>query len=103
MPPLSPVFSGRAGVYVVGGGAFSRATWPLGRVILDAEDLTVGTFLRSYRVRVADIDRIRRGMFSVIVEHHAADVPGLIQLTGFRLFSRLQEAIQQHHLKVEME
>jgi len=99
---MSPLFSSRAGISVVGGGAFCRASWPLGKITLDAEALTVNALFKSYRIRVADIDRIRRGALTVNVEHHASGVPGVIQLWGIRLFSRIREVIQRHQLGIEV-
>jgi hypothetical protein len=99
---MSPPFSSRAGISIVGGGVFCRASWPLGKITLDAEALTVNALFKSYRVRVADIDRIRRRLLMVDVEHHASDVPGVIQLWGIRLFSRICEVIQQHQLRIEV-
>ena len=99
---MSPLFSSRAGISVVGGRAFCGASWPLGKITLDAEALTVDGLFRSYRVRVADIDRVRRGLLTVYVEHHAPGVPGLVRLWGIRLFARLREAIQRHQLRIEV-
>ena len=99
---MNELFSSRAGISVVGGGAFRRASWPLARITLDAEALTVDALFKSYRLRVADIDRIRRGLLTVDVEHHAPDVPGVIRLWGVRLFSRIREVIQRHQLRIEV-
>jgi hypothetical protein len=57
---------------------------------------------KSYRLRIADIDYVRGGLLTVNVEHHAPDVPGLVRLSGIGLFGRLREAIQRHHLGVEV-
>jgi hypothetical protein len=99
---MSPLFSSRVGISVVGGGAFCRASWPLGKITLDAEALTVDALFKSYRLRVADIDRVRRGLLTVDVEHHAPGVPRLVRLWGVRLFARLRKAIRRHQLRVEM-
>ena len=99
---MSPLFSSRAGISVVGSGAFCRASWPLGKITLDAEALTVDALFKSYRLRVTDIDRVRRGLLTVDVEHHAPGVPGLVRLWGIRLFARLRDTIQRNQLKVEV-
>jgi hypothetical protein len=99
---VKSLFSSRAGISVVGGGAFCRASWPLGKITLDAEALTLEALFKSYRLRVVDIDRVRGGSLTVDIEHHAQGVPGLVQLWGIRLFGRLREAIQRHHLSIEV-
>jgi hypothetical protein len=97
---MHPLFSSRAGIVIVGGGASCRATWPLGKVTLNADTLTVDALFRSHQLRLADIDCIRGGWFTVEIEHHAPDVPGMVRLSGIRLFSRLREAIARHQLRV---
>jgi hypothetical protein len=62
----------------------------------------VDALFQSYRLRVTDIDRVRRGLLVVEVEHHAPGVPGPVRLWGIRLFGRLREAIQRHQLRVEV-
>jgi hypothetical protein len=99
---MSSLFCSRAGISVVGGGAFCRADWPLGKITLDAQALSVDALFKSYWVRLADIDCIRRRFLTVDVEHHASDVPGVIRLWGIRLFTRLREVIQRHQLRIEM-
>lgn len=99
---MSPLFSSRAGIEVFGGGASCRASWPLGKIALDAEALTLNALVKSYRLSVADIDRVRGGLLMVEVEHHAPGVPGLVRLWGIRLFGRLREAIRRHQLRVEV-
>jgi hypothetical protein len=99
---MSPFFSSRAGIAVVGDGASCRASWPFGKITLNAEALTLDGLLGSYRLRIADIDCIRGGLLTVEIEHHAPGIPGMVRLSGFRLFSRLRDVIAQHQLRVEV-
>jgi hypothetical protein len=99
---MSPLFSSRAGISVIGGGVLCSATWPLGKITLDAETLTIDAIFKSYRLRIVDIDYVRGGLFTMNVEHHSPDVPGLVRLSGIGLFGRLREAIQRHQLRVEV-
>ena len=70
---------------------------------MDGESVTIDAVLNSYRLFFSDIDRIRFGWLTVLIEHHASDVPSLVRVWGFRLSRRLREAIQQHHLPVRIE
>jgi hypothetical protein len=96
------LFSARVGVAVSGGGAFCRADWPLGKVALDTQTLTVDALFRSYRLPLADIDALRPGLFTVQIEHHSKGIPPRVQIWGLRLFGRLRQAIDQHRLPVEL-
>jgi hypothetical protein len=53
-------------------------------------------------LRIADIDCIRGGLLTVEIEHHAPGVPGVVRLSGIRLFSRLREVIARHALRVKV-
>jgi hypothetical protein len=99
---MSPLFSSRAGISVMGGGVSCSASWPLGKITLSAEALTMDTLLKSYRLRVTDIDCVRRALLSVEIKHHAPDVPGLVRVWGIGLFGRLRETIQRHQLRIEV-
>ena len=96
------LFSSRAGIAVVGGGAACRASWPFGKITLNAEALTLDALLGSYHLRLADIDCVRGGFLTVEIEHRAPGIPGMVRLCGFRLFSRLREVIARHQLGVEV-
>jgi hypothetical protein len=98
---MKNLFSARAGVAVFGGGTFCHADWPLGKVILDTEGITIDAIFSSYRLPLAGIDRIRPGLLHVQIEHHVGDVPPRVRIWGLRLFRRLRGAIDQHGLKVE--
>jgi hypothetical protein len=97
---MSSLFSARAGVAVFGAGSFSRADWPLGKVALDAQSLTVDALFQSYCVPLADIDALRRGLLTIQVEHHARGIPPRVRIWGLGLFGRLRKAIDQHRLPV---
>ncbi len=99
---MNTLFSSRAGLEVASGGAFHRADWPLGKVTLDQEALTVGSLFTSYRLRFVDIDRISPALFFVEIHHHASGVPESVRVWGIFLFRRLREAIQRHQLMVEV-
>ena len=99
---MSSLFSARAGVAIVGGGFFCRADWPLGKVTLDAEALTVDVLFRSYSLPLADIDALRPGLLTVQFEHHARGIPPRVRIWGLRLFGRLRQAIGQHGLPVAL-
>ena len=99
---MSPLFSSRAGISVVGGGAYCRTSWPLGKVTLDTDVLIVDGLFKSYRLPLADIDRTRAGLLIVDVQHHAAGVPGSVKLWGVRLFQRLRNAVRRHQLRIEV-
>lgn len=99
---MSSLFTARAGVAVLGGGRFSRADWPLGKVALDTEALTVNALFRSYRLPHADIDAIRPRLLTVQVEHHSRGIPPRVRVWGLRLFGRLRHAIDQHRLPVAL-
>ena len=96
------LFSSRAGIALFGGGAFCRADWPLGKITLDREALTLDALFKSYRLSLADIDSIRPGLLSVEIPHHAHGVPESVQIWGFFLFRRLRKTIHHHQLKVEV-
>ena len=98
---MATLFSSRASVEIYGRGAACRANWPLGSIAFDAESFTFGALLRSYRLRVQDIDHIKFGGLSAQFIHHASDVPSLVRIWGLRLPGRLKDAIQQHHLEVQ--
>ena len=99
---MNTLFSSRAGLEVVGGGAFHRADWPLGKITLDDEALTVGSLFKSHRLRFVDIDRISTALFFIEIHHHATGVPESVRVWGIFLFRRLREAIQRHQLIVEV-
>ena len=96
------LFSGRASILISGGGAFIRATWPLGKVSLEREALVLDTLIRSFRLPLAEIVCIRRCLLSVSIEHRARDVPEYVSIAGFRLFHRLRAAIEQYSLPVDV-
>jgi hypothetical protein len=102
LTPMSNLFAARAGVAMFGGGTFCRADWPLGKVALDTEALTVSALFRSYRLPLADIDVIRTGLLTVQVEHHSRGIPPRVRLWGLGLFGRLRNAINQHRLPVPL-
>ena len=97
---MSSLFSARAGVVVFGGGSFCRADWPLGKVVLDTQALTLDALFCSYRLPLADIDALRPGLLTVQVEHHSHGIPPRVRIWGLRLFARLRQAIDQHRLPV---
>ncbi|MCX6929514.1 MAG: hypothetical protein NT154_40805 [Verrucomicrobia bacterium] len=99
---MSSLFSARAGVAVFGGGSFCRADWPLGKVALDTQALTLDALFRSYRLPLADIDARRRGLLTVQVEHHSHGIPPRVRIWGLRLFAGLRQAIDQHRLPVAL-
>ncbi len=99
---MSSLFTARAGVAVFGGGSFCRADWPLGKVALDAQALTVDALFRCYRLPLTDIDALRPGLLAVQVEHHSQGIPPRIRIWGLRLFGRLRQAIDQHRLPVAL-
>jgi len=99
---IHTLFSSRAGIAVVGDGVSCRASWPLGKITLNAEALTLDGLLGSYRLCIADIDCIRGGLLTVEIEHHAPGVPGMVRLSGIRLFSRLREVIARYQLRVKV-
>jgi len=99
---MSSLFSARVGAAVSGGGAFCRADWPLGKVALDTETLTVHALFRTYRLPLADIEALRSALFTVEVEHHSRGIPTRVRIWGLRLFGRLRQAIDQHRLPVEL-
>ncbi len=99
---MNRVFSARAGVAVSGGGTFCRADWPLGKVTLDAEGLTIDALFSSYRLPLTSIDQIRPGLLTTQVEHHATDVPPRVRIWGLVLFRRLRHAVEHHDQMVKV-
>ena len=98
---MAILFSSRAGLYIYGEGVACRATWPLGSVEFDADSFTFNALFKSYRLSLQDIERIEFG-WQILFVHHASDVPSLVQISGFGLSRRLRDAIQQHHLRVQI-
>ena len=91
----------RVGISAYGVGEYLDATWPLGRLMLTDEALYVTFLLMDYSLPLGDIERIRHCFpFGVVIEHHAPGVPALLGLWGFRLYGRLHEAVERHHLPV---
>jgi len=99
---MSTLFSSRAGLEIFGEGVACRSSWPLGSVEFDAESFTFNALLKSYRLRLQDIERIEFGWQGIQFIHRASNVPSLVRIRGFGLSRRLQKAIQEHHLDVQI-
>jgi hypothetical protein len=98
---MNSLFSTRAGVAVFGDVTSCRADWPLGKVTVDAEAITIDALFSSYRLPLAGVDCLRPGLLTVRVKHHAPGVPPRVRIWGLRLFRRLREVIHRHALRVE--
>ena len=99
---MATLFSSRAGIEIFGEGVACRASWPLGSVEFDAESFTFTALIKSYRLSLQDIEHLEFGWQGIQFVHHNSDVPSLVRIRGFGLSRRLQEAIQQHHLGVQV-
>lgn len=99
---MAILFSSRATIGIFGEGVVCRASWPFGSVTFDAEAFTFDAVFKSYRLSLKDIERIEFGWFGIKFVHRAPDVPSLVQIRGFGLSRRLQDAIQQHQLNVQI-
>ena len=100
---VQALFSSRAGISVFGEGVACRADWPIGRIMLDDESMTLNALFRSYRLSFGDIDSIRFGWLTILIVHHASGVPGLVKIWGLRLSRRLRESIEPHQLQIRLE
>ena len=95
------LFSICASAETYGDGSFTEAT--MGTITFDRGALTVGCFLWSYRLPWTEIDCIKQRLGGVEIRHHSPNSPKLIVAQRFRLFKKLQDAVRQHQINVNME
>ena len=111
--PTTPVFTQRVGVriypsgfYVTGWGSHHerlKASWPLGKLALYRDHLTIGALIRTYHLNYTDVKRISRGLlFSVQIEHDDASVPGCMFMHGWFLMTAIQQAVRANGLRVKV-
>jgi hypothetical protein len=100
------LFSAAAGLQVFGGGYAAKASWPLARINLDADSLTLAMPMKTFVLRLDEIDSIRFRWMYIDVTHHAPDVPMGVWITGFGwsgLAAGLRRTILQNGLPIRLE
>jgi hypothetical protein len=95
---MSPLFTSRAAIYVVGGGAGCTASWPLGKIELDSTSLRLCTPFRDFCFTLVHIDCVRVRLLGAVIEHHEPGVPSLVSVGGIFLFRRLRAAVQKFEI-----
>jgi hypothetical protein len=97
------LFSAAAGLQVFGGGYGAKASWPLAHITLDADSLTLAMPMKTFVLRLDEIDSIRFGWIYIHVAHHAPDVPAGVWISGFGwsgLAAGLRRTILQNGLPI---
>jgi hypothetical protein len=84
-----------------GEGRFLKASWPLGKIELDSETLTIDVLSNRFQLQFSQIERFKMGRTEVRVIHHASGVPDSIIVSGWWLPRRLRQAIAAHNLPVQ--
>jgi hypothetical protein len=85
-------FESRAGILVTGNGEYCKISWPLGKVTVDPNGLTLETHFKQYRLAFTEIEAVRKGWLEIQIQHRSSGVPEYVKVCGFRLFRRLQDS-----------
>ncbi len=112
--PSKPVYTQRisvriypSGFHWTGWGSHLerlKASWPLGKLALYRDHLTIGSFMRTYRLDYADVKRIRKTLlFSVQIEHDDGTVPGCVFMQGWFLLNSIRQAVRANGLRIRVE
>lgn len=100
---MAPLFSSRVGVFATGGGEYCRASWPLGVLTLYQEQVVLKSLVKTYRLPLADIDRIQPRFLSFRIHHRVSDVPEFVTVWGFHALRRLKSAVRHHNLGLKID
>ena len=98
---LKELFSSRAGFGLIDGQALCRADWPIGKLMLDKQALTLDALFVSYRIPLRDVSRIQSPIVSFRIEYHKEGLPKTIEVWGWRLFKRLRDAAGRNSISLE--
>jgi hypothetical protein len=94
------------GFHVTGWGSHHerlKASWPLGKLALYREHLTIGALIREYHLDYTDVKCIRRGLlFTVRIEHDDAIVPEYVFMQGWFLLTAIRQAVRANGLRVRV-
>jgi len=85
-----------------GDGPFLKASWPLGKIELNSEVLTIDVLLKRFQLQFSQIERFKMGWTEVRVIHDASGVPDSIIVSGWWLPRRLRQTIAAHNLPVQL-
>jgi hypothetical protein len=108
---IEPVYSQRVGFNIFRSGFFTtgsqdhreshKVSWPIGKLCLYRDHLTVGSVFRTYRIDYSCVERITPSMlFYARIDHSCPDVPDIILLRGWFLLRTLRRVASANCLRL---